>query len=123
MLISVFAFRFSKSFDTSFQPTVCQIKGFFCVIVLTWVGRAFIECHYDVCTQCSLDIDYSFRRKNMFGTVYMGTKYTTLFRKFASVSERIDLKAPAVGKHGLVPRIEFLNATRLTNNLQSGTEI
>ena len=59
----------------------------------------------------------------MFRTVDMAAELTAFFTQFADASQREDLKTARVGQNRTVPGIKLMQASRLTQDIQSRTQV
>ena len=59
------AFCVLKMFDTAVKPLMRAIQGFFCILIFTGPGGAFIKSHNDIGSQRTLDVNCRFRSELM----------------------------------------------------------
>ena len=111
-----------KPLDASVEPAVGHVHTFLSVVVGAWVGRTFIERHYDICSDNPLHIHHIFRGKKVLRAIYMTLKLNPFLGYLTTLSQGIHLIAATICEDGLVPTIELVQPASLMQYVSTGAK-
>ena len=104
---------------TPFRPARGHLSTFRCVIVLAWIGNAFIEHHRDVAAQRGLNFHCDFRRNECSSAVDVILERDAVLGDFAQLRERKNLEPAAIGENRAIPTHEVVQAAKMFDDVES----
>ena len=123
LTITVEGFRLVKTLHASLQPSLGKLQTISSILVVALAWRTLVEGHHDIGSDGTLGIHHILRREEVFRAINVTTELTTFVAEFADARERENLKTTRVSKDRAIPGVELMEATRLAENIESGTEI
>ena len=122
-MITILRVSLIKPLDTTVQPAVCHLHGFFSISIFCIPRSTFVKCHHYICSDSTFNVHHFFRGKDMLTSVDMRTKLCAFFTQFSNTRQRKNLKAAAIGQHRTVEAIELMQSAGFFNHIQSRTQI
>ena len=105
------------------RPAMGAVHGILSGGVVAGIGSTHVKGHHDIGTQRVLNIHAHLRRDEPLAAIQMALEMHALFLDLADTGEGEHLKPAAVGKHGLVPGHELMQAARFPDQILTGAQV
>ena len=102
------------------QGAVHALAG---VLMADGIFGTFVERHEDVAAEGELGVNRGFGCELMGAAIQVGLKRHAFVRDLAQAGEREDLEAAGIGKNGVGPGHEAMQAAELADELMTGAEV
>src|SRR5215216_5372255 len=112
----------SLGFDTNFCPAMSPFHGELAIFMVVGVGT-FIKSHDDVRAEVLLNSNRTLRREAMRRAVDVTLEGHAFIVYLAGLRKREDLEAARIGKHGIRPAHEPMQATQPSHHVVARTQV
>ena len=105
------------------EPAASQRQRLFGIVIVGIARGTLVERHHDVRPDDALRIHHILGRKEVFRAVDVRTEVRPLFGELATVRQREDLEAAAIGENGTLPPVELVQPAGLVQDIEARAQV